>query len=134
MKRLLIFVLLMFVSYPLWARIEIELRGISPKKALINAIKGSKTAVTESLIKDAKKGDVDAQVELAICYYDGDGVAVNHQEAYKWALKAAKQGDSRGQFVVAHCLYYGYGVKKDIPKAINYFNLSAKPCSTDKLK
>jgi TPR repeat protein len=38
-----------------------------------------------------------AQVNLALCYERGDGVAKDEVEAYKWNLLASAQGDSKGK-------------------------------------
>lgn len=39
-----------------------------------------------------------AQHNLGNCYYKGDGVEQNYEEAVKWYRNAAKQGDSYAQF------------------------------------
>lgn len=50
--------------------------------------------------KAAKLGNVDAQVNLGIIYYDGLGVNHNKQEALKWLKMAADQGDKQAnQFI-----------------------------------
>ena len=43
--------------------------------------------------KAANQGLVDAQFDLATCYYWGEGVTKNLQKAAYWFEKAANQGD-----------------------------------------
>lgn len=45
----------------------------------------------------ADKGDTNGQMTLARCYYNGNGVAVDMQQALFWFRKAAVQGDAGGQ-------------------------------------
>ncbi len=54
----------------------------------------------DAVIKEAKKGNINAQYNLGIMYYEGIGVRQNYSEAIKWYEKAAKQGDAVSQGVV----------------------------------
>ena len=42
--------------------------------------------------KAAEQGDVQAQFNLAICYYNGQGVSKDLKQAIYWYQKAAGQG------------------------------------------
>ena len=42
----------------------------------------------------AERGDAEAQYDLALAYYKGEGVAKDLEEAVKWFRKAADQGDA----------------------------------------
>jgi hypothetical protein len=44
--------------------------------------------------KNAEQGDTIAQINLGLCYAQGDGVDTNAVEAVKWFFKAAEQGDT----------------------------------------
>jgi TPR repeat protein len=44
------------------------------------------------LQKRANEGNPDAQYFLSLKYYQGEGVAQDRSEAYKWALVAASSG------------------------------------------
>ena len=46
----------------------------------------------KQLRKVAEQGDADAQYDLGLCYYSGDGVEQDKSEAVKWSRKAAEQG------------------------------------------
>ena len=43
--------------------------------------------------KAAEQNHAEAQYNLGICFYKGEGVAKDQVEAYKWVLLAARQGD-----------------------------------------
>lgn len=43
-------------------------------------------AFSEALLSKAEAGDSSAQVELAVCYRQGDGVAQDEAEVMKWRL------------------------------------------------
>ncbi len=73
----------------------------------------------------AKKGNVDAQYELAFMYYDGDGVKQDFKKAYEWFEKGANQGDADCQYNLAQMLRQGKGVKADPKKAFDLYNKSA---------
>lgn len=40
----------------------------------------------------AEQGYAQAQGSLGVCYYEGDGVAMNKTKAVEWFQKAAEQG------------------------------------------
>lgn len=48
-------------------------------------------------IREAEKGNADAQFELGDCYLYGDCVEKNEAEAVKWFTKAAEQGQAEAQ-------------------------------------
>ena len=46
--------------------------------------------------KAAEQNDAEAQVNLGICYFNGQGVANDDVEAVKWYCKAAEQNNAAG--------------------------------------
>ena len=50
-----------------------------------------KTNTRDALIKAAEKGDASAQNDLAIAYYEGDGVEQDLEKTVFWMQKAAEQ-------------------------------------------
>ena len=60
--------------------------------------------------KAAEQGDAKAQVDLGICYCNGDGVPQDYTKAVKWFRKAAEQGNADGQYRLGVCCYGGMGV------------------------
>ena len=74
------------------------------------------------LEKSAYQGDPEAQVNLGVCYYNGQGTEKNIEKAISWLEKAANQGSSLAITTLGHFYRTGEnGVKKDIDKAIEYF-------------
>ena len=53
------------------------------------------------LLTKARNGDVAAMVDVAIRYYDGNGVETNKRESFNWLLKAAQKGDVYAMILVA---------------------------------
>ena len=47
----------------------------------------------EELLAKAEKGDAEAQYQLGCCYYEGDGVEQNYEQAVYWWTKSAEQGN-----------------------------------------
>ncbi|GHT32760.1 hypothetical protein AGMMS49592_0010 [Endomicrobiia bacterium] len=45
-------------------------------------------------IKKAEQGFAEAQYNLGVMYYKGEGVKQDYKEAIKWFKKAAEQGHS----------------------------------------
>jgi TPR repeat protein len=75
--------------------------------------------------EQAKDGDATAQYNLGICYYNGDGVAVDKAEAVKWLRKAAEKGHLQAQTLIGAFYFQGDGVAVDKAEAIKWFRKAA---------
>src|SRR5215467_7421653 len=53
------------------------------------------------------------QRDLALCYYEGWGVAQDHAEAARWYEKAAEQGDADAQDMLSWMKLLGGGCPQD---------------------
>ena len=74
----------------------------------------------------AKRGDVDAQVELARRYYYGDGIEQNDEKSIHWFEEAAVNGSPLAQEALARRYYHGgRGVAQDFTKAFQYAQQAA---------
>jgi hypothetical protein len=51
-----------------------------------------------NLIQMAEGGDVDAQLQLAKIYYNGERITQDYKESVKWYRKAAEQGRAYAQY------------------------------------
>ena len=60
----------------------------------------------------AEQGDAEAQSNLGVCYYFGEGVKKDKKEAVKWFRKAAEQGNALAQSSLGKCYDNGDGVKE----------------------
>src|SRR5688500_12192610 len=74
------------------------------------------------LAAHASSGDSKAQVELALRYLHGDGVAKNLDVADHWFRKAARKGNPRGMLYLA----YLYQQDGDYPNAELYLARAAE--------
>ena len=79
-------------------------------------------AVHEILIK-AEQGDAEAQYNLGVSYYNGEGVAQDYAEAVKWWRKAAEQGYADAQYNLG-LSYYTKFYQQD--KALELFKAAAR--------
>lgn len=81
---------------------------------------------SDDLVDLAQSGDVDAQYELAECYYEGYGIDQDFEEAYYWFAKAANQGDADAQYSLGWMCIKGEYVDKDIEKAVEWYTLAGE--------
>lgn len=79
-----------------------------------------------ALKKSAEQGDAKAQYNLGVCYYNGNGVEKDYQEAVKWYRKAAEQGIAEAQCNLGLCYDEGRGVIQNKVKAYAWYALSSK--------
>ena len=73
----------------------------------------------------ADKGDPEAQLSLAACYANGNGVARDPAKAVKWLRKAAEQGSARAQCLLGLNYANGAGVKPDKVEAARWLRRAA---------
>ena len=74
----------------------------------------------------ANQAYVDAQYDLGLRYYYGNGVAENKQKAVEWFQKAANQGDADAQYHLGYCYAHGDGVAKNTEKAVEWYQKAAE--------
>lgn len=72
----------------------------------------------------AEKGQVDAQYNLGVMYYSGDGVKQDYVEAAKWLRMAAQQGDKPAQYYMGSMCLNGEGVKQSESEAHKWFTMN----------
>lgn len=72
----------------------------------------------------AEAGDPDAQYQLGIMYYRGEGVMQDYREAAAWYQGAAEQGDTEAQLNLGLMYAQGLGVSKDYVQAYKWFDLA----------
>ena len=76
--------------------------------------------------ESANKGFAPAQFNMAIFYYNGDGVTKDLSKTVYWLEKAAKQGHLQAQKQLALCYRQGLGTKKDDKKGTYWYEEAAK--------
>ncbi len=76
--------------------------------------------------RGAERGDPDAQYNLAICYFKGQGVPADAARAVAWLEPAADGGDADAQYRLAKALSSGEGVAQDPGRALTLFRRAAE--------
>ena len=61
----------------------------------------------------AEKGNATAMFNLGACYYYGEDVEKNYEEAVKWYTKAAEKGNAWAMNNLGICYENGEGVEKN---------------------
>jgi len=72
----------------------------------------------------ADQGHADAQTELGVMYFTGEGVTRDYAEAVRWYRKAADQGYAIAQTSLALLYDNGLGVAKDYVQAHMWYSLA----------
>jgi len=68
----------------------------------------------------ADQGLAEAQHDLAIMYFEGQGVSRDYAEAMKWFRLAAAQGNAQAQYNVGLMYARGQGVAPDCQSAFKF--------------
>lgn len=85
----------------------------------------------EETEKKANSGDVSAQYNLGMMYYNGAVVAQNLKEAIKRFTEAAEQGSLFAQNKLGEMYYRGEGVTQDHKEAIKWYRIAAEQGYTE---
>ena len=80
---------------------------------------------SKALVNKAKAGDTYAQVQLGMCYEQGDGVQADEKSALYWYDKAAAKGHPYGQALAAMMYLQGRGTEVNEAKAFQLAQSSA---------
>ena len=72
------------------------------------------------------RGHADAEYNLGLCFFEGEGVKKDMVEAAKWFRKAAEQGHVGAQYYLAECYHSGDGVEKDMAEAVKWYRKAAE--------
>ena len=95
------------------------------KEVLPNPVAAAQEEL-ESLEAEAAAGDADAQLELGLRYWEGDGVPEDNEEAAKYFRKAAEQGLAEAQTWMGNLLESGIGVTANDAEASSWYQEAAK--------
>ena len=80
----------------------------------------------ETLLAEAQAGNVESAAELALRYYNGDGVAQDYVKAVEWWSCAAVAGNATAQCNLGYCYEFGKGVAEDKTKAVEWYKKGAE--------
>lgn len=73
----------------------------------------------------AEQGNPDAEWDLGVMYYNGQGVPQDYDQAMKWSTKAAEQGLSGAQYNLGLLYAEGQAVPIDYVEAVRWFRRAA---------
>ena len=76
--------------------------------------------------KAAERGNASAQNNLGDCYFHGQGVSQDYEQAVYWYRKAADQNYANAQCSLGECYFYGYGVSQDYTQSAIWFRKAAE--------
>jgi hypothetical protein len=76
--------------------------------------------------RGAAAGDAAAELQLAILYAKGEGVAQDYTASATWFRAAASQGSPRAQYDLGVLYERGRGVKVDLTEAANWYLKAAQ--------
>ena len=80
-------------------------------------------------LEAAKRGFSPGMLELGKCYFLGEGIGKNPEQAFKNFERAANAGNREGIFYLGCCYLTGQGVKADPGKAVKLFNVAVDKSS-----
>ncbi|MBM3894184.1 sel1 repeat family protein [Candidatus Dependentiae bacterium] len=108
-----------------WAEIKQNRLGfvflIMPFILILSLVLGFVFYSKDLKIKSAEAGDVNAQVELALEYYQKK----DFNKSVAWAEKAAEGGNAFAQYMLSYAYRCGQGVVQDFDKAFYWCEKSA---------
>jgi hypothetical protein len=73
----------------------------------------------------AERGDAVAQFNVALMYYEGQGVRQDYARAAEWFQRAAAQGYAKAEYDLGAMYGAGKGVKRDFVQAYMWLDLCA---------
>ncbi|ARU31185.1 hypothetical protein CAP31_05480 [Sulfuriferula sp. AH1] len=82
-------------------------------------------APLKQLMESAQAGDVNAQYNLGVLYFEGKDAPQDYMEAAKWYGAAADQGDKQAQFNLGLMFYRGIGLPQNYEYAYQLFEQAA---------
>ncbi|MCP4699770.1 MAG: tetratricopeptide repeat protein [Gammaproteobacteria bacterium] len=77
-------------------------------------------------IKQAQKGSANAQYNLGVAYWKGQGIVQDYTEAVELFHKAVKQGNASAQYNLGIACWEGQGIARDYTEAVKWFRKAAE--------
>jgi TPR repeat protein len=86
---------------------------------------GDYETAKKELTAAAEKGDTQAELNLAMFYFNGKGVDRDLAEARRWLTAAAESGNAQAEFLLAGMYLHGMGVAPDTKAALAWYDKAA---------
>src|SRR5208337_1574038 len=119
----LIALLFLVAAFTHQAMIPIACAGFDEAVAAYD--RGEFAAAYEEFKSLAEQGDADAQWNLGMMYYNGEGVEQDCVEAMKWFQKSVEQGDVDSQLGLGWMYANGKGIPQNLVLAHKWLNEAA---------
>jgi len=101
--------------------------GTNPFKTLVNfKAQHAQTKSFDYIMSFAKKGNANAQFDLALLYLNGKGIQKDARRAFKWFHKAARKNHTEAKFQMGLNFLRARGVKRNTYLAAYWFKLASK--------
>ena len=117
-----IFNLLVLLNLSFYTINALSALTVAQTDALVENCKQGDQLSVQTLISEAKQGDVNGQFALGFIYDVGFGVPQDFKKSVNWYLKAAEQGHSGAQLNLGGKEY----TKRDFVKAIDWYLKAAE--------
>ncbi len=88
-------------------------------------IKETFTATLATTYESALLGDSNAEYDMGMAYLNGEGVEINHIEAFKWFMLSATKNNMKAIYQLGCCFENGIGIEKNKDKAMDYYQKAA---------
>jgi uncharacterized protein len=88
--------------------------------------RGDYAAALKLLWPQAAQGNAEAQNNLGLMYYRGQGIPQDRAEAASWFRMAAEKGHARAQYNLGLTYHKGAGVPQDSVEALKWFRKAAE--------
>ena len=86
----------------------------------------AKISFSTELLNSANQGNVEAQYDLALCYYYGYGCNVDYESAFKWFDGSAQKGYYPAIYALSICYEKGHGCIRNQELAFSLCKLAAE--------
>jgi TPR repeat protein len=94
----------------------------TPQEHAFDAVPSGSDGRLQKYLAKAQAGDMDAQYNLGIMFYHGEGVERDHEEALKWFHLAAEQNDPEAQYNLGFMYGRGEGAAKNHRMSMEWFS------------
>jgi TPR repeat protein len=101
---------------------ELYFSGLGVESNAVEAVKWYRRAIGLGTLSNGGW----AELNLALHYYNGNGVAKDYAEAAELFRKAAEQNNAPAQNYIGICYYNGNGVPKDYAEAVKWYRKAAE--------
>lgn len=112
----------MYLQHKKWLKLACSV--VFAAVALTGCIAGEE--LEREMTEKAEKGDPQAQLGLALMYFQSNGVDHSDRKGVFWLRKAAEQGYAEAQANLGDVYQIGLATRKNLVEADKWYTLAAK--------